>query len=128
MTYAASQTHRAVILLATLCFLSTPGIADAQWQEGPGALANVSQNAVAADAQGRVYNINGKSQFGPWLTGLDCAHRFDFCTQTWEELPVNGWSTYGVDAVVHSDGHLYQTGGLTGMPGLMLRFNTTTDT
>lgn len=113
-------------LLVLAAALFVPTAATAQWQAGPGALVPVAQNGVVADPQGRIYNINGKAQFGPVLAGLDCVHRYDYCTDTWEEMPSNGWSTYGVSPVLHSDGFIYMTGGATGRPGLTLQLNTNT--
>jgi len=119
--------RRIPLTFAVVCFttLMAASAMAQSWQSSTPAPVPMSQLSIAADDDGRIYVFNGKTQysFSPLLFGLDCAFRFDICTGSWETISFPGWTTYGGGAAHHPDGDIYWTGGLTGSPGLLKRYD-----
>ena len=116
--------------IAALCSLLVVAFAvpaQAQWASGPGLPNPLSQTAAAADDQGNVYIFGGQTQYFGFTVAYNCAHSYNYCTDTWTSLPYMQWSSYGGEAVFHAGTNkIFVTGGVLAAPGTIYAWDITT--
>lgn len=114
--------------LLTALFVLLPAAAQAQWSQAAAYPMPWSQNAMVADDVGNIYSFTGRTRIANMTVNLDCAYRYNVCTNSWTQLDNFAWFTHGSEAVYHSDGFIYLNGGLQGSPGSFYRYDTAANT
>ena len=118
-----------IAALCSVLLVAFAAPAQAQWATGPGLPNPLSQTATAADNQGNVYVFGGQTQYSGFTVAYNCAHSYNYCTDTWTGLPFMLWSSYGGEAVFHAPtNRIYVTGGVLAAPGTIYAWDITAGT